>query len=70
RSLLLIRPPQLTRGPRRGNRQHPGLKLRRGRSLLPMRSQQLMRSRLHVQQKKRPNRKESLVSRELTDGCV
>ena len=67
RSLLLIRPLQLTRGLRRGNRQHPGLKPPRRRSLLPMRSQQLMRSRLLVQRKKRPNRKESLVSRELTE---
>jgi hypothetical protein len=48
-----------------GNR-HPGLQPRRVRSLLPIRSQQLMRSRLLAQRKKRPNQKKSLVSRELT----
>jgi hypothetical protein len=51
---------------RLGNRQHPGLKPRRARSLLPVRLQRLMRSRLLVQRKKNLNRKKNLVSREFT----
>ena len=54
------------RSPRLGNRQHPGLKPRRMRSLPPVRSQQPMRSRLLAQRKKRPNRKKSLASNEAT----